>query len=102
MYEIEFVQWLKAQGVSSKLCSDCVSRIKRIERSIKDCDIDEEYEKDRCEHLLSLFINVGKNKEMEMYLIGDLPIGKYYLSAFSYSVRKYVIFKDAFKSLDEN
>lgn len=84
------------------MCSDYVSRIKRIEHSIRDCDIDEEYANDRCEHLLSLFANTGRNKEMEQYLIGNLPIGKYHLSAFSYAIRKYIMFKDAFSSLRKN
>ena len=94
MNEIEFTVWLKANETPSKLCSDHVSRIKRVERSIADCDIDEEYARDRCHTLLSLFAHTGKNKEMEARMLGDLPIGKYHLSAFTYSIRKYVAFRD--------
>ena len=94
MNEIDFNMWLKGCGTSSKLCSDYISRLKRIERSIAECDLDEEFAKDRCQHLLSLFLQTGRNEEMKMRMIGDLPIGKYYLSAFSYALRKYVAFKD--------
>ena len=94
MNEIDFTVWLKANSTSNKLCSDYVSRLKRIEHSIMDCDLDDEYDKDRCQFLLSLFMQTGRNEEMKKRMIGDLPIGKYYLSAFSYAVRKYVAFKD--------
>lgn len=95
MNEIDFTIWLKECGTSSKLCSDYVSRLKRVERSISDCDLDDEFAKDRCHQLLSLFSQTGRNEEMRKRMIGDLPIGKYYLSAFSYAVRKYVAFKEA-------
>ena len=94
MNAIDFIVWLKAKETSSKLCSDYVSRLKRVERSISDCDLDDEYTKDRCQYLLSLFLHTGRNEEMRKRMIGDLPIGKYYLSAFSYAIRKYIVFKD--------
>lgn len=94
MNEIEFTIWLKSNKTSNKLCSDYVSRIKRIERSILDCDIDDEYDIDHCEHLLSLFQRMGKGEEMQSRMIGDLPIGKYQLAAFPYAIRKYVNFKN--------
>jgi hypothetical protein len=94
MNEIDFTVWLKSNGTSNKVCSDYVSRLKRVERSLIDCDLDEEFEKDRCQYILSLFAQTGKNEEMKKRLIGDLPIGKYYLSAFSYAIRKYVAFKE--------
>ena len=94
MNEIDFVLWLKANNTPKKLCSDYISRIKRVERSIANCDIDEEYARDRCHTLLSLFAHTGKNKSMEERMIGDLPIGKYHLSSFTYSIRKYVTFRD--------
>ena len=94
MNEIDFTLWLKASSTSKKLCSDYVSRLKRVERSISNCDLDDEYAIDRCQHLISLFSHTGKNEEMKKRMIGDLPIGKYYLSVFSYAIRKYVVFKD--------
>ena len=95
MNEIDFTIWLKEKGTSNKLCSDYASRLKRVERSIEDCDLDDEYAKDRCQQLLSLFTQTGRNEDMKKRMIGDLPIGKYYLSAFSYAVRKYVSFKES-------
>ena len=94
MNEIDFTVWLKSNGTSNKVCSDYVSRLKRVERSLIDCDLDEEFVKDRCQHLLSLFTQTGRNEEMRKRMIGNLPIGKYYLSAFSYAIRKYVVFKE--------
>ena len=94
MNEIDFTLWLKANSTSNKLCSDYVSRLKRVERSIVECDLDHEYAKDRCQHLLSLFSQTGKNEAMKKCMIGPLPIGKYYLSTFSYAIRKYIAFKD--------
>ena len=94
MNEIDFTIWLKANGASKKLCSDYVSRLKRVERSIADCDLDTEYSNDRCKSLLSLFLKTGKNAEMSKRMTQSLPIGKYHLSAFSYAIRKYVTFKD--------
>lgn len=38
MREIEFRNWLETQGVKAKVQSDCVSRLKRIEREFDNCD----------------------------------------------------------------
>ena len=94
MNELDFSNWLKAGGTTPKLCSDYISRLKRVERSISDCDLDDEYEEDRCANLLSLFSHTGKNEAMNLRMVGDLPIGKYQLSTFSYAIRKYVEFRD--------
>lgn len=101
MNELEFSLWLKNDGTSHKLCSDYISRLKRVEHSIIDCDLDDEFAKDRCQHLLSLFLQTGKNEEMQQRMIGDLPIGKYHLSTFPYAIRKYVAFKEATKALTQ-
>ena len=94
MNEIDFTLWLKSKSVNNKLCSDYVSRLKRVERSIFNCDLDEEYATDQCKNLLSLFSHAGKNEEMKKRMIGDLPIGKYHLSVFTYAIRKYIDFKN--------
>ena len=94
MNEIDFTLWLKTKDTPAKLCSDLISRLKRVERSIRDCNLDVEYAKDRCAHLLSLFLQTGRNKKMREMMIGNLPIGKYHLSSYSYAVRKYITFKD--------
>lgn len=96
MLEFEFSIWLLNNNYSRKLSSDYISRLKRIERSISDCDIDEEYYKDKCEFLLSLFKKSGKNEKMASRLIGDLPIGQYYISTYKYAIKKYINFMDWF------
>lgn len=99
MFEFEFAVWLVKKNYSRKLCSDYISRLKRLEHSISNCDIDEEYNKDKCEDLLLLFENSGKNEKMASRLIDNLPIGKYYLSTYKYAIKKYVEFLDDFCNL---
>lgn len=93
MLEFDFVSWLIQNNTPKKLCSDYVSRIKRVEHAIKDCDIDEAYMKDKCEGLIELFKNSGQNEKMANLIIGDLPIGKYYLATYKYAIKKYIEFK---------
>lgn len=92
MLEIEFKAWLINNGDREKITSDHISRIKRLERELNHCDIDEEYKKDKCTYIISLFKNKGINKCMEEYN-SKLPIGKYYLASYVYSIRKYLEFK---------
>lgn len=96
MLEFEFSIWLLNNNYSRKLSSDYISRLKRFERSISNCDIDDEYYNDKCENLLSLFKNCGRNEKMASRLIGDLPIGQYYLSTYKYAIKKYVTFMNWF------
>lgn len=92
MNEIEFKQWLSDNDIGKKVQSDLVSRIKRFERAIKNCDIDEQYRNDKCEYLLSLFNNKGLNDSMIEYANSGLPIGKYQLSTYKYALKKYIEF----------
>jgi hypothetical protein len=92
--EVEFRNWLASKGMKKKVQSDTVSRLKRVEKEINRCDIDEHYRNDRCEYLLSLFTNMGKNEEMERFPDANLPIGKYYMSTFRHALKKYVEFCD--------
>ncbi len=94
MNECEFSTYLIRKGTSLKICSDIISRLKRIEKSIKDCDLDDEYQKDKCTSLLMLFNNKGMNDEMKKVHVGTLPIGSYTLSTFRYAIRKYISFKE--------
>lgn len=57
MNELEFRKWLNKKGVSKKMQSDHTSRIKRIEKEINHCDIDNEYHNDKQKK--DLQINVG-------------------------------------------
>ena len=51
MKELDFRKWLNLNGVSKKMQSDFVSRLKRLETKLEIFDIDEEYKKDKCEKL---------------------------------------------------
>ena len=92
MNEIDFKTWLQAQHIAKKVQGDLISRIKRLEHAFDNIDIDEEYQKDRCCFLLSLFDNKGLNPKMKTFGIADLPIGKYQLSTYKYALRKYILF----------
>lgn len=90
MNEIEFKIWLSQKGVNKKVQSDCVSRLKRIERELDHCDIDEQYRSDKCECLLSLFVKRGANELMKQYPNANLPIGKYYMSTYRHALKQYI------------
>ncbi len=92
MNEIDFKNWLCSSGYSKKVAGDTISRIKKIERVNFCIDIDQEYSKDKCMTLLSVFKNKGKNEEMKKLDSSSLPIGKYQLSTYKYAVNLYVKF----------
>lgn len=94
MNEVDFRNWLLQSNVNCKVQSDIVSRLKKIEREIENCDIDVHYKADRCEYLMSLFANMGLNDEMKKYPNANFPIGKYYMSTFRYAIKYYVNFCD--------
>lgn len=92
MNEVEFRNWMVKRGVKQKVIGDCISRLKRIEREINHCDIDEHYRSDRCEYLLNLFLSMGNNEEMKKYPSANLPIGKYHISTYRYALKQYIQF----------
>ena len=94
MRKTEFRSWLINNGVKTKVAGDTISRLKRVEREIEHCDIDEQYRSDRCEHLLRLFLDMGNNEEMKKYPNANLPIGKYYMSTYRHAIKQYVQFCD--------
>ena len=94
MNEVEFRNWMIKNDINRKVQSDIVSRIKKVEREIENCDIDEQYRSDKCESLMTLFLNMGINNEMKKYPNAHFPIGKYYMSAFRYAIKQYVLFCD--------
>lgn len=98
MNEVDFKNWLVKENVNQKVRSDIVSRIKKIEKEIENCDIDEQYHSDRCEYLMSLFLNMGLNDKMKKFSNANFPIGKYHMSTFRYAIRYYVSFCDEFYS----
>ena len=92
MNEVEFRNWMNKNNINRKVQSDIISRLKKIEREIEDCDIDEQYRSDKCESIMALFLNMGINDEMKKYPNANLPIGKYYMSAFRYAIKQYILF----------
>lgn len=94
MNEVEFRKWLSHRGQQKKVISDSVSRLKRIEREINHCDLDEAYRNDRCEFLLAAFQKMGNNDNMKQFPDVDLPIGKYYMNTYRHSLKQYVAFCD--------
>ena len=95
MNELEFRRWLIENSINKKMQSDFISRIKKIEHEIENCDIDEQYRSDKCKYLFSLFRNKGINEDMRKYGDINLPIGKYQLSVYKYAIKKYVEFLES-------
>lgn len=94
MNEVEFRNWLINNGTKTKVAGDTISRLKRIEREIENCDIDEQYRRDKCEYLLKLFLDMGNNDEMKKYPNANFPIGKYYMSTYRHALKQYIQFSD--------
>ena len=92
MNGVEFKNWMDKNNVNHKVQSDIISRIKKIEREIENCDIDEQYRRDKCNYLMSLFLNMGLNEKMKKYPNANFPIGEYYMSTFRYAIKYYVKF----------
>lgn len=98
MLEADFAVWLQNINISKKVANDYISRIKNFEQSISNCNITNEYFKDRCSSILSLFNQTGLNEEMVSRHKGSLPLGKYYLSTYKLAIKKYVNFMDEYYS----
>lgn len=90
MNEIDFKNWLIKKSVNKKVLSDCISRLKKIERELN-CDIDEMCKKDMCELLLLQFSKKGTMLAKE-YPDCKLPIGKYSMNTYKLALKKYIEF----------
>lgn len=101
MNEVEFRNWLVNNGCTAKVACDHISRIKRVEREINHCDIDEQYRSDKCERLIHLFDCNGQNVQMREMGETRLPIGKYYMSTYRLAIKKYVQFCEEFRLRNE-
>lgn len=94
MDELNFKSWLRANSYSYKVASDVISRLKNLKRELGYIDFDSNYREDRCRSLLELFKNKGINEDMSALNPTNLPIGKYHLSTYKYSLSLYVRFLD--------
>lgn len=92
MNEVDFKNWMQNNGINPKVQSDSISRLKRLEKEFS-IELDECYLKDKCNFILLLFKNGGRNKDMDK-LQCSLPIGKYQLSTYKYALKKYITFKN--------
>lgn len=54
MNEIEFRNRLATNGMNKKVISDYMFRLKKIEKEIDHCDINEQYHNDKCQYLMKL------------------------------------------------
>ena len=85
-----FRDWLIRQGMSSKLRSDCISRVKRLETEFNNCDIDELYRCDGCAYLISMLEKNGKNEIMQKHANVNLPVGKYSMGTYRSALKRYI------------
>ena len=92
MDEINFKNWLATGKTAKKTQSDCVSRLKRVERELK-IDLDKRYKKTKLEDILRAFSQKGENDEMKKFGDVNLPIGKNYMGTYRYSLNEYIKFK---------
>ena len=94
MDEIGFRLWMNEKGVNKKVQMDCICRLKRIERELNQCDLDEQYCLDRCEFIMNAFLKQGNNDNMRKFPQASLPFGRYYMNTYRLAIKKYVKFRD--------
>lgn len=100
MNTILFKLWLINQGLSPKISSDNISRLKRLNNSLINSsissDIDTLYKKDKCSTLLECFKNNGNNQFMDLYKLSSLPVGKPQIHTYKSALQKYISFKEEY------
>jgi len=90
MKEIEFRNWLSNNGISKKMQSDFVSRLKRLETSLEFFDIDEEFKFDNCNRLLK-YLSDGCKQSPYSGKLEYAGTSRQY-TVFKYAVKKYISF----------
>lgn len=102
MNTVLFKNWLIQKGHSTKVASDIVCRLKKIDlaliESLIRSSVDNEFNQDNCRKLLDCFSNNGKNSTMYLYQLKYLPIGKGSIHTYKLSLRKYIEFKKEYPS----
>lgn len=78
MKKEEFREWLIYESIysSPKQISDCLSRVKRVEKAFLEFGIvlDEEFDKDACWTILQALAREGRNEEAAAFVGINLPI----------------------------
>ena len=97
MDEIGFRTWLANAGKNRRVQADAVSRLKTLQRELGCCDLDHEYNSDKCTHILAALKNKGENDLMRAYGEVKLPVGKYTLSVYRYALNMYIQFRESKK-----
>lgn len=87
-----FKTWLLDNGYKPKIVSDNISRLKRIQKEIPDCNLDEEFEKDKCNNLLNMLSKNNSLNLKEKYPDINLPIGKHSMGTYRLSIRLFIKF----------
>ena len=93
MKELDFRKWLNESGVSKKMQSDFVSRLKRLETKLEIFDIDEEYKSDKYQKLLKYLSEGCKNSPYSKGLSLKGTSNQY--TVLKYAVKKYIYFLES-------
>ena len=93
MKELDFRKWLNETGVSKKMQSDFVSRLKRLETKLEIFDLDEEYKLDKCQKLLKYLSDGCKNSPYSKNLNLQGTSNQY--TVLKYTVKKYISFLES-------
>lgn len=93
MKELDFRKWLNENGVSKKMQSDFVSRLKRLEIKLEIFDIDDEYKSDKCQKLLKYLSEGCKNSPYSKGLSLKGTSNQYIV--LKYAVKKYISFLES-------
>lgn len=93
MKELEYRQWLRNLGISKKMESDFVSRLKRLETKLCIYDIDEEYQYDKCTRLLKYLSSGCKDSPYPKSL--ELLGTSNQYTVLKYALKKYISFLES-------
>ena len=77
------------------MIGDTVSRMKTLQRELG-VNLDDEFKKDKCETIMNaLTVNKGDNDIMKKYGDVNLPIGKFTLGTYRYSLKSFIAYKES-------
>ena len=95
MNEVEFRGWLEESGKNRRVIGDTISRMRTLQRELG-INLDDEFKKDKCETIMNaLTVNKGDNDTMKKYGGANLPIGKFTLGTYRYSLKSYIAYKES-------
>ena len=88
---INFKNWLYSLNISTKVCSDIICRLQKIEKiliySTLETTLDAEFELDQCERILKIFSHENYYKKLK---ISPHTLSKKSLPSYKYSINKYI------------